>query len=65
MTRLKPKITQNLSRATIEQQVGSLVTKVGIVTVVIDNHMAVIQVQIKKNKQRMCCWLEVLNFISS
>jgi hypothetical protein len=47
--KLKQKNTHNLIRATIEKQVGSLVPKVGIATIVIDNHMAIIQVQIKKN----------------
>jgi hypothetical protein len=47
--KLKPKKTQNVNRATIDKQVGSLVLKVRIVVVAIDNLMAVIQVQIKNN----------------
>ncbi len=47
--KLKPKKTQNLSKATIEKQVGSLVPKVVTTVVVIDNHMVIIQVQIGKN----------------
>jgi hypothetical protein len=42
--KLKSKKIQNLSRATIDKQVGSLVPKVGTIVVVIDNHMVVIQV---------------------
>ncbi len=48
MAKTKTKKTQNLTKATIEKQVGSLVPKVGTTTVAIDNHMAIIQVQIKK-----------------
>ncbi len=40
--KLKLKKTQNLSRATIDKQVGSLVPKVAIVIIVIDNRMVVI-----------------------
>jgi hypothetical protein len=47
--KLKLKKTQNVSKTTIEKQVGSLVTKVGTATITIDNHMAIIQVQIEKN----------------
>ncbi len=47
--KLKLKKTQNLGRATTKKQVGSLVPEVGTTTVVIDNHIAVIQVQIGKN----------------
>jgi hypothetical protein len=46
---LKLKKTQNLRKVTTEKQVGFLIPKVGIATVVIDNHMAVIQVHIGKN----------------
>jgi hypothetical protein len=42
--KLKPKKIHNVNKVTIEKQVGSLVLEVGIVTVIIDNHMAVIQV---------------------
>jgi hypothetical protein len=45
----KTKKTQNLSKTTIEKQVGLLIPKVGTSTIAIDNHMVVIQVQIKKN----------------
>jgi hypothetical protein len=36
--------TQNLNRATTNEQVGFLVPKVGTSIVAVDNHMAVIQV---------------------
>jgi len=45
----KTKKTQNLSKITIEKQVGLLIPKVETSTIAIDNHMVVIQVQIKKN----------------
>jgi hypothetical protein len=47
--KLKPKKTQNVSKATTNKQVGYLVLEVGIANVAIDNHMAIIQVQIGKN----------------
>jgi hypothetical protein len=47
--KLKLEKTQNLSNVTKEKQIGFLVLEVGRVVVVIDNHMAVIQVQIGKN----------------
>ncbi len=47
--KLKPKKTQNVSKVTIDKQVGYSVPKVGIVYVVINNHMAIIQIQIGKN----------------
>jgi len=47
--KLKLEKTQNLSRATTDKQVGSLVLEVGTTVVAIDNHMAIIQVQIGKN----------------
>ncbi len=48
--KLKPKKTQNVNKVTIEKQVGSLIPKVRTTIVTIDNHMAIIQVQIGKNK---------------
>jgi hypothetical protein len=42
--KLKPDKTQNVSKATIDKQVGSLVPEVRTCVVTIDNHMAVIQV---------------------
>jgi hypothetical protein len=42
--KLKLKKTHNLSRATIEKQVGSSVPEVGTIVVAIDNHMEIIQV---------------------
>jgi hypothetical protein len=45
---LKLEKTQNLNKTTIEKQVGSSILEVGITVVIIDNHMAVIQVQIGK-----------------
>ncbi len=47
--KLKLEKIQNLSRTTIDKQVGFLVPKVGTTIVTIDNHMAIIQVQIGKN----------------
>jgi hypothetical protein len=47
--KLKPEKTQNVSRTITEKQVGSLVPKVRIVVVTINNHMAIIQVEIGKN----------------
>jgi hypothetical protein len=45
----KFKKTQNLNKTTIDKQVSFLVIEVGTTTIAIDNHMAVIQVQIEKN----------------
>ncbi len=45
---MKPKKTLNVSKTTTKKQVGPLVLEVGITVVVINNHMAVIQVQIGK-----------------
>jgi hypothetical protein len=42
--KLKLEKTQNVSRATIEKQVGSSILEVGTTIVTIDNHMAIIQV---------------------
>jgi len=47
--KLKLEKTLNLSRTTTKKQVGSLIPNVGIVVIAINNHMAVIQVQIGKN----------------
>ncbi len=47
--KLKQKKTQNVSKVTIEKQMGPSVPEISIVTVAIDNHMAVIQAQIWKN----------------
>jgi hypothetical protein len=47
--KLKLNKTQIVSKTTIEKQFGSLVLEVRIVVVAIDNHMAIIQVQIGKN----------------
>jgi hypothetical protein len=42
--KLKLEKTQNVSKVTINKQVGSLVLEVGIVVITIDNHIAIIQV---------------------
>jgi hypothetical protein len=42
--KLKPRKTQNVSRTTINKQVGSLVPQIGIDVITINNHMAVIQI---------------------
>jgi hypothetical protein len=47
--KLKLKKFLNVSRTTIEKQVGSLVPKVKTSVVAVDNHMTIIQVQIGKN----------------
>ncbi len=47
--KLKPKKTQIVNKTTIEKQVGSLILEVGTTIVIIDNHKAIIQVQIAKN----------------
>ncbi len=47
--KIKKKKTYNLSRITTNKQVSSLVSNVRTIVVPIDNHMAVIQVQIRKN----------------
>jgi hypothetical protein len=47
--KLKLEKIQNFNRATTDKHVGSLVPKVGTTIVAIDNHMAIIQVQIRKN----------------
>ncbi len=49
MVETKFKKTQNLNKTTIDKQVSFLVIEVGTTTIAIDNHMAVIQVQIEKN----------------
>jgi hypothetical protein len=49
LAEVKPKKTQNLSRATINKQISSSILEVMIAIVVIYNHMAVIQIQIGKN----------------
>ncbi len=46
---MKLEKTQNVSKATIDKQVGFSVLEVGTIVVVIDNHMAIIQIQIRKN----------------
>ncbi len=47
--KLKLEKIQNVSKKTIEKQVGSLVPEVKTTIVTIDNHMEIIQVQIGKN----------------
>ncbi len=46
---MKLKKTQNVNKVTIDKQVGSSVPKVGVAIVAIENHMAIIQVQIGKD----------------
>jgi hypothetical protein len=46
---LKLEKTQNVSKVTIKKQVDSIIPEVGTIVVAIDNHMAIIQVQIGKN----------------
>ncbi len=47
--KLKQEKIQNVNRATTNKQVGFLIPEVGIAVVAIDNHMAVIHIQIAKN----------------
>jgi hypothetical protein len=47
--KLKPKKIQNVNRTTIDKQVSFSVPKVGTYAIAIDNHMLVMQVQIRKN----------------
>jgi hypothetical protein len=49
LAKAKTKKIQNLNRTTTKKQVSSEVPKVGTIVVAIDNHIIVIQVQIKKN----------------
>jgi hypothetical protein len=45
----KTRENSNVSKATINIQVGSSIPKVGTSVVVMDNYMAIIQIQIRKN----------------
>ncbi len=47
--KLKQEKIQNVNRVTTNKQVGFLIPEVGIAIITIDNHMAVIQIQIAKN----------------
>jgi len=47
--KLKPKKTYNVSKTTIEKQVGSSIPEVRTIAIAIDNHMVIIQVQIGNN----------------
>jgi hypothetical protein len=47
--KLKPKKTQNLNKTTMNKQVNYSILEVGTTVVVMDNHMIVIQVKIRKN----------------
>ncbi len=47
--KLKPKKTQNLNKTTMNKQVNYSILEVGTTVVVMDNHMVVIQVKIRKN----------------
>ncbi len=49
MAKVKTIKTHNLNKATIEKQVNFSVLEVRIATIAIDNHMAIIQVQIENN----------------
>jgi hypothetical protein len=46
--KLKPEKTQNVSKATMEKQVGFSIPEVGTIVIVIANHMAIIQVQLRR-----------------
>ncbi len=46
---MKPEKTQYVNKVTTNKQVGFSILKVGTTVVAIDNHMAIIQVQIGKN----------------
>jgi hypothetical protein len=47
--KLNPEKTQNVNKVTTNKQVGSLVLEVGTIVVAINNHMAIIQIQIRKH----------------
>jgi hypothetical protein len=47
--KVKLKKTHNVNKATAKKQVGFSIPEVGTTTIVIDNHMVMIQVQIGKN----------------
>ncbi len=47
--KLKLEKNQNVNKTTIDKQVGSLILEVGTITIIMNNHMAIIQVQIGKN----------------
>jgi hypothetical protein len=47
--KLKLKKLHNVNKVTTDEQVGSLILEVRTATVIIDNYMVVIQVQIRKN----------------
>ncbi len=49
MAKKKTREHPKSERATKEKQVSFLIPKVGTIIVIIDNHMVVIQVQIRKN----------------
>ncbi len=49
MAEIETKKIQNVSKTITKKQVGFSIPKVGIVVVVINNHMVVIQIQIGKN----------------
>ncbi len=49
MVEVKTRKIQNVSKATTKKQIGSSTPKVRTIDVTIDNHMAVIQVHIRKN----------------
>jgi hypothetical protein len=63
--KLKPEKIQNVSKATIDKQVGSLIPKVGTIAITIDNHMVVIHVQIGKNTIEIVLLMQVLELILS
>jgi len=46
---LKLEKIQNVNKTTTDKQVGSLVAEVGTTNATIDNHVAIIQVEIGKN----------------
>jgi hypothetical protein len=50
LVEVETKETQNVNKATTDKQVGSLVPKVGKSVVATNNHMAIIQIHIGKNK---------------
>jgi hypothetical protein len=47
--KLKLEKTHNLNKATTNKQVVSSILEVGTTTITTDNHVAIIQVQIRKN----------------
>ncbi len=49
LQKLKPKKTKNFNKVTTNKQAGSSIREVGTIVVVVNNHLEIIQMQIRKN----------------